>query len=129
MTDQNDEFQAEKLWPIELAVQFRSEHLYNGAEILFDRWSTLNYLIGPNGSGKTTVFNEIMRSARKKHANRVKVLGTGRLGALERAIDRWWGANRLQSMLSDEELAPVYLRQFEDGYDTAHDAFLFLEKR
>jgi len=92
----------------------------------FDRWATINYLIGPNGSGKTTLFDDIMTASRQKWPTGVKILGTGRLGPIEKSVKRWIGD--LSGLFNEERIEQIYGSQYS-GQDTAHEAFQLLEKR
>ena len=121
-----DELDANSTWPIELQVTC-SATVFAKIPITFDRWAPLNYLVGPNGSGKTTLFNSIMEAARNKWPKRVKILGTGRLGPLEKSVTRWIGETQT-GLFQEENLDTVYNNLF-DGQDTSHQAFQLLEKR
>lgn len=112
--------------PIRLSVTC-SDHLFARKPVRFDRWANLNYLVGPNGSGKTTVFNGIMAASRSQWPNRVKILGTGRLGPLEKSVTQWVG-DTASRLFQEENIDVVYSGLFS-GQDTAHQAFQLLEKR
>jgi hypothetical protein len=122
----SSEVTPEEFWPVELPVNC-THPVFNDQPVQFERWASLNYLVGPNGSGKTTLFNAIMAAARGRWRNRVKVLGTGRLGPLEKSVSQWLG-DLTTRLFQEDNLATVYNTLFE-GQDTAHQAFQLLEKR
>lgn len=95
--------------------------------VQFDSWGPINFFVGPNGSGKTTFFNAAMESARSQFPNRVKILGTGRLGPLEKSVQQWIG-DPTSRLFQEENIDNVYSTLFS-GQDTAHQAFQVLEKR
>lgn len=102
-------------------------YLYQAAPVNFDKWGPINFFVGPNGSGKTTLFNAAMDAARSAYPNRVKILGTGRLGPLEKSVQQWIG-DTTSRLFQEENLDTVYNGLFS-GQDTAHQAFQLLEKR
>lgn len=112
--------------PIHLPVTC-GQHLYQSAPVTFNTWGPINFFVGPNGSGKTTLFNAVMESARSHFPNRVKILGTGRLGPLEKSVQQWVG-DTASRLFQEENLDNVYNTLFS-GQDTAHQAFQLLEKR
>lgn len=116
----------QSLLPIELPVHCANT-VFQKSPVRFERWASLNYLVGPNGSGKTTLFNAVMEAARSKWPNKVKILGTGRLGPLEKSVAPWVGdpATRL---FQEDNIDSVYSGLFS-GQETAHQAFQLLEKR
>lgn len=116
----------ESLWPVKLPVNCSSA-VFQSAPVRFDRWATLNYLVGPNGSGKTTLFNAIMAAARTQWPKGVKILGTGRLGPLEKSVSPWIG-DATRQLFNVDDIEQVYSALFS-GQDTAHQAFQLLEKR
>lgn len=59
----NQNLSPDKLWPVELQVSC-SDTVFKNAPLQFDRWAPLDYLVGPNASGKTTFFSAIMTAAR-----------------------------------------------------------------
>jgi hypothetical protein len=101
--------------------------VFKNAPVRFDSWGPINFLVGPNGSGKTTLFNAAMESARTHFPNRVKILGTGRLGPLEKSVQQWIG-DPTSRLFQEESIENVYNTLFS-GQDTAHQAFQVLEKR
>jgi hypothetical protein len=117
---------ADQALPIELPVEC-GQAIFKNTPVRFDRWASINYLVGPNGTGKTTFFNAVMQAARKKWPHGVKVLGTGRLGPLEKSVSRWLG-DLATSLFQDDNIESVYSGLFS-GQDTAHQAFQLLEKR
>jgi predicted ATPase len=112
--------------PIRLSVSCAT-HVFQNAPAQFDTWGPINFFVGPNGSGKTTFFNAVMSSARSQFPNRVKILGTGRLGPLEKSVAQWIG-DPTSRLFQEENLESVYNTLFS-GQDTAHQAFQVLEKR
>jgi hypothetical protein len=112
--------------PIQLPVTCGTL-VFKDSPVRFQSWGPINFFVGPNGSGKTTFFNAVMESARSHFPNRVKILGTGRLGPLEKSVQQWIGdpASRL---FHEESIENVYSTLFS-GQDTAHQAFQVLEKR
>jgi hypothetical protein len=112
--------------PIQLQVSC-ANHLFANRPVTFERWSAINYLVGPNGSGKTTIFNAAMQAARNNWPNRVKILGTGRLGPLEKSVTQWIG-DTTSRLFQEENIDSVYNHLFS-GRDTSHEAFQILEKR
>jgi len=121
------EFAAANIWPLEWRTQTQVSYAFGGQPVVIERWAYINYFVGPNGSGKTTVFNSIMQLARNKWPGKVKVLGTGRLGPLEKSITRWW--NSLSSIFQEDRIDQVYNLLNDVSNETAHEAFLILEKR
>jgi len=104
-----------------------ANHLFQNNPIQIDTWSSINFFVGPNGSGKTTFFNSVMQSARGKYPNRVKILGTGRLGPLEKSVAQFVG-DTASRLFQEDNLENIYNTLFSDS-DTAHQAFQVLEKR
>lgn len=104
-----------------------SDFAFKNAPVRFDAWAPINFFVGPNGSGKTTLFNAVMQSARVHFPNRVKILGTGRLGPLEKSVQQWIG-DPTARLFQEESIENVYNTLFS-GQDTAHQAFQVLEKR
>jgi len=101
--------------------------VFKNSPVRFDSWAPINFFVGPNGSGKTTFFNAVMESARSHFPNRVKILGTGRLGPLEKSVQQWIG-DPTSRLFQEENIENVYNTLFS-GQDTAHQAFQVLEKR
>jgi predicted ATP-dependent endonuclease of OLD family len=124
-TDSDEPIESAAL-PINLHVHC-SEAVFAQRPVQFERWAPLNYLVGPNGTGKTTLFNAIMLAARSRWQNRVKILSTGRLGPLEKTVTAFIGDTT--SRLFQEENIDVVYHQLFSGQDTAHQAFQLLEKR
>ncbi len=112
--------------PIELRVTC-DKYMFASTPVTVERWAPLNYFVGANGSGKTTFFSSVMESARSRWPNRVKILGTGRLGPLEKSVSQWLG-DITSRLFQDENIDNVYGTLFS-GQDTAHQAFQLLEKR
>ncbi len=119
-------FEPARIWPVELHVPCGAG-IFTRSPVTFSRWAHLNYLVGPNASGKTTLFNAIMHAARSKWPNKVKILGTGRLGPLEKSVQPWIG-DIAARLFHDDQLESIYSSLFS-GTDTAHQAFQLLEKR
>ncbi len=116
----------EQSLPIPLPVRC-STNLFANTPVVFERWAAVNYFVGPNGSGKTTLFNSVMEACRSRFPNRVKILGTGRLGPLEKSVTQWIG-DPTSRLFQEENIDAVYGQLFS-GRDTAHEAFQILEKR
>lgn len=112
--------------PIRLPVSC-NQLIFQQAPVQFDSWGPINFFVGPNGSGKTTFFNSVMEQARSAFPNRVKILGTGRLGPLEKSVAQWIG-DPTSRLFQEESIENVYNTLFS-GQDTAHQAFQVLEKR
>lgn len=112
--------------PIHLPVSC-NQLIFQKAPVQFDSWGPINFFVGPNGSGKTTFFNSVMAQARSAFPNRVKILGTGRLGPLEKSVAQWIG-DPTTRLFQEESIENVYNTLFS-GQDTAHQAFQVLEKR
>lgn len=112
--------------PIELPVHC-DQAIFKKTPVTFDRWASINYLVGPNGTGKTTFFNAVMQAARAKWPQGVKILGTGRLGPLEKSVSQWIG-DITSRLFQEDNIESVYNGLFS-GQDTAHQAFQLLEKR
>lgn len=112
--------------PIRLPVSC-NQLIFEKAPVQFDSWGPINFFVGPNGSGKTTFFNSVMEQARSAFPNRVKILGTGRLGPLEKSVAQWIG-DPTSRLFQEESIENVYNSLFS-GQDTAHQAFQVLEKR
>lgn len=104
-----------------------ANHLFQNNPIQINAWGPINFFVGPNGSGKTTFFNSVMQSARGQYPNRVKILGTGRLGPLEKSVQQFIG-DTASRLFQEENLQNIYNTLFSDS-DTAHQAFQVLEKR
>ena len=104
-----------------------SKTVFAAAPVKFETWGAINYFVGPNGSGKTTFFNAVMAAARDHYPNKVKILGTGRLGPLEKSVQPWVG-DATSRLFQEENLDSVYSTLFS-GQETAHQAFQLLEKR
>lgn len=104
-----------------------ANHLFAHNPARIDTWGPINFFVGPNGSGKTTFFNSVMQSARGQYPNRVKILGTGRLGPLEKSVQQWVG-DTASRLFQEDNLDNIYSTLFSDS-DTAHQAFQVLEKR
>lgn len=116
----------EQSLPIKMDVTC-SANLFADRSVTFKRWAPINYFVGPNGSGKTTLFNAVMDACRGRWPNRVKILGTGRLGPLEKSVTQWIG-DTTSRLFQEENIDSVYNQLFS-GRDTAHEAFQILEKR
>lgn len=112
--------------PIHLPVSC-NKLMFQQAPVQFDFWGPINFFVGPNGSGKTTFFSSVMERARSSFPNRVKILGTGRLGPLEKSVAQWIG-DPTSRLFQEESIENVYNTLFS-GQDTAHQAFQVLEKR
>lgn len=112
--------------PIHLPVSC-NQLIFQQAPVQFESWGPINFFVGPNGSGKTTFFNSVMEQARSAFPNRVKILGTGRLGPLEKSVAQWIG-DPTSRLFQEESIENVYNTLFS-GQDTAHQAFQVLEKR
>lgn len=104
-----------------------SATVFASAPVQIGTWGVINYFVGPNGSGKTTLFNAVMTAARSHYPNKVKILGTGRLGPLEKSVQQWVG-DPTSRLFQEENLDSVYNALFS-GQETAHQAFQLLEKR
>ena len=104
--------------PIQLSVRC-STNLFINKPVIFERWAPINFFVGPNGSGKTTLFNSVMEACRSKFPNKVKILGTGRLGPLEKSVAQYIGdpTNRL---FQEENITTVYNNLFQ-GRDPSGD--------
>lgn len=114
--------------PLRIALPVTcSDFAFKNTPVQFDAWAPINFFVGPNGSGKTTLFNAVMQSARSRFPNRVKILGTGRLGPLEKSVQQWIG-DPTSRLFQEESIESVYNTLFS-GQDTAHQAFQVLEKR
>ncbi|MHB1605797.1 MAG: ATP-dependent nuclease [Leptospirales bacterium] len=121
-----EEVTEEQCLPIQLSVRC-STSMFTNMPVTFNRWATINYFVGPNGSGKTTMFNAVMEACRRQFPNKVKILGTGRLGPLEKTVTQWIG-DPTSRLFQEENLENVYGQLFS-GRDTSHEAFQILEKR
>ena len=115
-----------KVLPVHLPVSC-NRLVFHHTPVQFDSWGSINFFVGPNGSGKTTFFNSVMEQARSAFPNRVKILGTGRLGPLEKSVAQWIG-DPTSRLFQEESIENVYNTLFS-GQDTAHQAFQVLEKR
>ncbi len=104
-----------------------ANHLFQSNPVQINTWGPINFFVGPNGSGKTTFFNSVMQSARSQYPNRVKTLGTGRLGPLEKSVQQFVG-DTASRLFQEDDLKNIYNTLFSDS-DTAHQAFQVLEKR
>jgi predicted ATPase len=102
-------------------------NVFADAPVRFESWGAINYFVGPNASGKTTLFSAVMAAARSHYPNKVKILGTGRLGPLEKSVQPWVG-DATSRLFQEENLDNVYNTLFS-GQETAHQAFQLLEKR
>lgn len=112
--------------PVHLPVSCNRQ-VFQQKPVQFDYWGPINFFVGPNGSGKTTFFTSVMEQARSAYPNRVKILGTGRLGPLEKSVAQWIG-DPTSRLFQEESIENVYSTLFS-GQDTAHQAFQVLEKR
>jgi predicted ATP-dependent endonuclease of OLD family len=102
-------------------------NVFADAPVRFESWGAINYFVGPNASGKTTLFSAVMAAARSHYPNKVKILGTGRLGPLEKSVQPWVG-DATSRLFQEENLDNVYNTLFS-GQETSHQAFQLLEKR
>jgi hypothetical protein len=68
-----------------------------------------------------------MNAARGRWPNKVKILGTGRLGPLEKSVAPWVG-DPVSRLFQEDSLPSIYSNLFA-GEDTSHKAFQLLEKR
>ena len=100
--------------------------LWGEQQFVKTQWGGINYLVGPNGTGKSR-FAEQLRAHCKRAGLRVRYLSSERLAGLESQAYSYFGSSALQQGLSIGEF-PRY-RQYGTEYGLSADAFVALKEK
>ena len=110
---------------MELPVTIRLPVLWNDEFTKFD-WGFVNFLIGPNGTGKTLFAFELKRNC-EQHGLHQRYLNAERLAGLEKQSYGQFGSSNLQQgfQIAQYEAYKTHGRQ----YGLSGDAFILLNEK
>lgn len=109
---------------MEIDVTIELPELWEGDRFQQDEWGSLNFLIGPNGTGKT-LFAEQLENQIRRYS--VRYLNAERLSGMERQRYGKYGRTNLQQGISLEN--EDTFRQQGENYGLSSDAYIELRNK
>ncbi len=111
---------------IEIPVHVTFNYLWGSVPFHKEHWGAVNFLIGPNGTGKTLLAEEIQRQA-KAHGLSTRYLNAERLSGLERQNYSYFAASQIDQGFQ----IPHYLTYKSQAaqYGLASSAFVLLKEK
>ena len=108
-------------------VEIQIPELWDDSEFVNDEWGDLNYLIGPNGTGKT-LFSEQLKNQLEQASFSVRYLGADRLIGMVGSSDEYRFTRSELSGEFDLQNEADYRRVAKDeGYSS--DAYILLRNK
>jgi len=109
-----------------LKVNISIPDLWGEQSFQKDVWGSINYLVGPNGTGKTR-FAEKLKEQCQSQGLKVRYLSTERLTGLERQRYEYFGYSLLEKGLDITHFPQ--LKNFGKNYGLSADAFVILKEK
>ncbi len=111
---------------MELNVEITLPHVWGQMPFVKTEWGAINYLVGPNGTGKT-LFAEALREQCNAQGLRARYLSAERLAGLEKQAYGLFGYSNLQQGFNIGQFLD-YLSQ-GGSYGLAADAWVILKQK
>ncbi len=109
-----------------LKVNISIPDLWGDQSFQKDVWGSINYLVGPNGTGKTRFAEELKKQCQSQGL-KVRYLSTERLAGLERQRYEFFGYSLLEKGLDITRFPQ--LKSYGMNYGLSADAFVILEEK
>jgi len=111
---------------MELKIDISIPDLWGGQRFQKNDWGSINYLVGPNATGKTR-FVEQLKEQCKSQGFKVRYLSSERLTGLERKRYEYFGYSYLERGLDIGHFSE--LKTFGVNYGLSADAFVILKEK
>ncbi|NPV81345.1 MAG: AAA family ATPase [Firmicutes bacterium] len=111
---------------MDLTVTIDLPYLWGDQIFKKDKWGTVNFLVGPNGTGKT-LFAEKLKTICQAHGMKPRYLNAERLTGLERRTYHGFSHSQMERGLDIGQF-PSY-KSWGMDYGLSADAFVILKER
>ena len=91
-----------------------------------DEWNSINFIVGPNGTGKSLLSNQLYDNLKVKEY-KVRLLSAERLSGFEKTNYDFFTNSRIQNGLNISQFD--YYKDFGQRYGLSTDAFIILKER
>lgn len=111
---------------MELSIKIKIPYLWGVQEFCKDKWGATNFLVGPNGTGKT-LFAEVLRVKCDEQGLKTRYLNAERLSGLERRHYGRFGSSNLDRGFDVGDFE--YYKTQGRKWGLSADAFVILKEK
>ena len=111
---------------MKLDINISIPDLWGNKKFQKNEWGNINYLVGPNATGKTRFVEQLKQQCQNQNI-KVRYLSSERLAGLERQRYEYFGYSALESGLNMGQFA--VLKNFGTNYGLSADAFVTLKEK
>lgn len=111
---------------MKLSIKIKIPYLWGEQEFIKDDWGATNFLVGPNGTGKT-VFADMLRKQCHEQELKARYLNAERLAGFEKRDYGHFGSSPLSAGFNIERFETY--KNNAKSYGLAADAFVILKEK
>ena len=111
---------------LELSIEISIPYLWGDLKFQKNEWGAINYLVGPNATGKT-LFAEQLRQRCEQQGLKVRYLSTERLSGLQRRNYSYFGISQIERGLNIGQFQQY--KNYGKQYGLSADAFIILKEK
>ena len=111
---------------LELPIEISIPYLWGDQKFRKNEWGFINYLVGPNGTGKT-LFAEQLREKCEQQGLKVRYLSTERLAGLQRRNYNPFSASQIEQGFNIARFTQY--KNYGKQFGLSADAFIILKEK
>ena len=112
---------------INLNIDINLPFLWGDKHFIRNEWGNINYIVGPNGTGKSLLAEKIKANIINFHKKEVKLLNSERLYGLEKNNYSFFGSSVLQQGFNISNFDNY--KSHGDSYNLSTSAFVLLKEK
>jgi hypothetical protein len=111
---------------INIPIKIKLNQLWNEEEFNKDEWGEINLIVGPNGTGKSLLADQL-KIQLTKQGYKTRQLNAERLSGLEKQNYNYYGSSSLASGLNISQFSEI--KRTGEAYGLSSSAFIILKER